>query len=74
MAFGVQRFMSDGDAVVFGPSDVVGIGVRDRRAPEFMIALVEDLKKVGVHQFSDGVGDDEPPDESVGYRHNNSFT
>jgi hypothetical protein len=48
--------------------------VRDRRAPEFMIALVEDLKKVGVHQFSDGVGDDVPPDESVGYRHNNSFT
>ena len=69
--FGVQRITPDGDAVVVGPSDVVGIGARDRRAPAFMIALIEDLEQVGVHQFSDGVDDDVPPDESVGYRHNN---
>ena len=67
--FGVQRFMSDGDAVVFSPSDVVGIGLRDRRAPAFMIAFIEDVEKVGVHQLSDGVGDDVPPDEYVAYRH-----
>ena len=37
--------------------DVIGIDARDRRAPEFMIALIEDLKEVGVHQISDGVHD-----------------
>jgi hypothetical protein len=69
--FGLQRITPDGDAVVGGPSDVVGIDARDRRTPLCMIALIENPEKVGVHQFSDGVGDYVAPDGSVAYRHDN---
>src|ERR1700738_5494692 len=52
-SFGVQRGATRGHAVVGGPSDVVGIDVLDRGTPVRRVALVEDLEKVGVHQFSD---------------------
>jgi hypothetical protein len=42
-----------GHAVVVGPPDVVGINLLDRGTPARSVALVEDLEKVGVHQFSD---------------------
>jgi hypothetical protein len=69
--FGVQRVTCGGDAVDVGPVDVLGIDARDRRAPEFVIALIEGLDKVGVTQFSDRVGDDVPPDNLSWTRHDN---
>jgi hypothetical protein len=52
-SIGVQRVATRGHSVVVVPSDVVGIDVLDRGTPARRVALVEDLEKVGVHQFSD---------------------
>jgi hypothetical protein len=58
-SFGIQRVATRGHAVVVGPSDVVGIDALDRGTPARSVALVEDLEKVGVHQFSDRRGNRE---------------
>ncbi len=58
-SFGVQRVATRGHAIVVGPSDVVGVGVLDRGTPARSVALIEDLEKVGVHQFSDRGGGSE---------------
>jgi hypothetical protein len=46
LGFGVQRRVSGGHAIVVGPSDVVGVGLRDRGAAARTIALIENPRRL----------------------------